>query len=115
MTTLHREATRSVAVDPDAVRAALSTLLSEAVSSAGELKAELDRLRPVLVREPSTETDYIAAMRRLTAAEQTAVEVKSALQRLDDGSYGVCVSCQEPIPAARLELRPQALQCVRCS
>ncbi|MFY9614545.1 MAG: TraR/DksA C4-type zinc finger protein [Candidatus Dormiibacterota bacterium] len=40
--------------------------------------------------------------------------VKLALVRLDDGTYGQCVTCGQPIPAERLEALPFAEQCVSC-
>src|SRR5215471_7435460 len=39
---------------------------------------------------------------------------RSALARLDDGSYGVCASCGEPIGKARLKAFPRAILCVAC-
>ena len=39
--------------------------------------------------------------------------VRSALSAVDDGSYGRCAVCGEPIPAGRLEARPWATTCVR--
>ncbi len=41
-------------------------------------------------------------------------EVRAALERLAKGSYGVCASCGESIPRARLEALPWATQCVAC-
>ena len=41
-------------------------------------------------------------------------EVERALKRLADGSYGRCVDCDEPIPAARLHAYPSAARCIRC-
>ncbi len=108
------DAPTAVSIDKEAIREQLNRLLGDTMGLTGELRAEMDSLRPVLVREPSTETSYLAAMHRLEAAKQTAAEVKAALQRLDDGSYGWCVTCLDPIPAGRLELRPQAAHCVRC-
>jgi DnaK suppressor protein len=40
--------------------------------------------------------------------------VDAALDRLDNGTYGVCASCGEEIPAERLEFRPNAIRCVSC-
>ena len=40
-------------------------------------------------------------------------EVRHALKRLDEGSYGTCATCGEPIPEGRLEARPWATTCVR--
>jgi DnaK suppressor protein len=40
-------------------------------------------------------------------------EVQTALKRLDEGTYGTCVVCGQPIPEKRLEALPWALRCVR--
>jgi len=41
--------------------------------------------------------------------------IDDALQRLDLGGYGVCATCGEPIPDARLEVMPYAVKCVNCA
>lgn len=46
--------------------------------------------------------------------DQMRGHVVEALARLDDGSYGSCVTCGEPIPHERLEALPHASQCVAC-
>lgn len=40
--------------------------------------------------------------------------VDNALQRLADGTYGLCQRCHQPIPPARLDALPWAERCVRC-
>ena len=42
-------------------------------------------------------------------------EVDRALLRLEQGTYGFCVSCGDPIPADRLAARPAAERCVACA
>lgn len=37
-----------------------------------------------------------------------------ALERLEDGSYGQCESCGEPIGKARLQAYPRATLCLAC-
>jgi len=39
-------------------------------------------------------------------------EINEALQRIDDGTYGICEETQKPIQKARLEARPWARYCV---
>lgn len=39
-------------------------------------------------------------------------EVRAARRRLHDGSYGVCEECDQPIPFARLQVRPEARLCI---
>lgn len=38
----------------------------------------------------------------------------AALDRLNDGSYGICAECGEKIAAARLRALPEVHTCVRC-
>ncbi|MFP7834391.1 TraR/DksA family transcriptional regulator [Marisediminicola sp. LYQ134] len=38
--------------------------------------------------------------------------IADALERMDAGTYGLCAVCGEPIPLARLEVRPFARTCV---
>jgi DnaK suppressor protein len=55
------------------------------------------------------------AMALLAQARDRLDALDAALARLDSGQYGVCVSCGQPIPAERLEARPDATRCVRCA
>ncbi len=45
----------------------------------------------------------------------TLAEVEHALAKLDDGTYGVCERCGEPIAFARLEAMPAARLCINCA
>jgi RNA polymerase-binding transcription factor DksA len=47
-------------------------------------------------------------------ARAIAAEIDRALDKIDDGTYGLCESCSEPIPDARLEALPHAALCVNC-
>lgn len=42
-------------------------------------------------------------------------EVELAIQRLDEGSYGTCEVCGQPIAPARLEAKPTARTCINCA
>ena len=41
-------------------------------------------------------------------------EVEEALLRVEEGTYGICQECEEPISAKRLQALPWAKFCVRC-
>lgn len=41
-------------------------------------------------------------------------QIESALKRLKDGTYGLCVECGQGIPVERLEILPYATLCVIC-
>lgn len=104
------------------------TLLAERadyIGSAEALKAQADSL--ALEHEPGDvqfdeeggeggtanvdrEIDlYLSAQARATVAE-----IDRALAKIDDGTYGVCEQCGQPIPEARLEALPYAALCVAC-
>lgn len=40
-------------------------------------------------------------------------EVENALKRLEQGTYGICIVCGQPIPEKRLEAIPWAARCVK--
>ena len=42
-------------------------------------------------------------------------KVERALARVGDKTYGICESCGNPIPVARLEVLPYATECVSCA
>lgn len=55
--------------------------------------------------------------KRIALEKQTRehlAEVKHALQKFEDGTYGLCDVCQKPIAPARLEVLPEASLCIDC-
>lgn len=93
-----------------------------------DLTAERDRLAAQIDSlEPSTSDsrvdDNFADLGQV-AAEQgenqalaaqlrnELAEVELALTKLDDGTYGLCETCGEPIAPARLEAMPAARFCI---
>lgn len=46
---------------------------------------------------------------------QAIRRIEAALQRMDEGEFGYCLSCGEPIDLKRLELDPAAPHCARCA
>ena len=51
----------------------------------------------------------------LGSLRESLVKVEDALRRLDEGTYGFCENCHEPIVAARLEAMPDARRCMTCA
>jgi RNA polymerase-binding transcription factor DksA len=41
--------------------------------------------------------------------------VQAALDRIEDGSYGRCLRCKQPIGRARLEVMPETDWCAACA
>jgi DnaK suppressor protein len=47
--------------------------------------------------------------------EVTLERIDRALAKLDEGTYGTCEGCGEPIPEKRLEAMPDSVHCVECA
>ncbi|HET9645336.1 MAG TPA: TraR/DksA C4-type zinc finger protein [Burkholderiaceae bacterium] len=41
-------------------------------------------------------------------------EIEAAKERMDAGTYGMCVDCGRDIPLARLNAQPHAKRCLEC-
>ena len=48
-------------------------------------------------------------------AKLELMQVESALQRIEEGTYLLCRNCNDEIPATRLEALPFTGHCVRCA
>ncbi len=46
---------------------------------------------------------------------EALTEVERALQKLEEGSYGKCDDCGQPIDPLRLEAKPAAPYCINCA
>ena len=46
--------------------------------------------------------------------QKEARQIKAALARIEDGTFGICVQCDEEIPEKRLELLPSTPLCTSC-
>lgn len=45
---------------------------------------------------------------------ETLHQIDDALMRIDDGTFGICDMCGEPINVKRLEVMPYACMCIKC-
>jgi DnaK suppressor protein len=62
-------------------------------------------------------TESFELEKRLTLEKrirEQLAEVEHALQKFEDGTYGKCDNCGQPIPPDRLEALPQASLCLNC-
>ncbi|EDM23662.1 RNA polymerase-binding protein DksA [Caminibacter mediatlanticus] len=46
--------------------------------------------------------------------KQELKEIEEALKRIEEGSYGICEMCDEPIQEERLKIKPYAKYCIIC-
>jgi RNA polymerase-binding protein DksA len=59
------------------------------------------------------EREHVAAL--LDQTREHLSHVDAAVRRVEDGTYGQCERCGQPIGAGRLEARPTATTCITCA
>ncbi len=65
--------------------------------------------------ETAVDFNETQAEQSISVNEQALLtEVEAALRRIDEGTYGKCVNCGQPIPEKRLEAIPWASRDVKC-
>jgi DnaK suppressor protein len=99
------------------------------VSNRRYLESEVERLERALKQHPNagsfTEADkefergdafnIKQVERENSKATRAKLEdCKIALKKMDDGTYGICVDCEEKINEDRLRARPEASRCRKC-
>jgi len=108
-------------MDPTMIRRALEERLTALDGELGELTA-VPRDPAAVVsfgkRIGDATTEAVDRLTNVGAAEQLAAmraDVLRALEKLDDGTYGLCDRCGALIADERLDARPWSVLCVRCA
>ena len=62
----------------------------------------------------SLEADRNFMLRIRDRESKLIKKIKQALERIENGTYGICESCGEEISVKRLKARPVTTQCIEC-
>ena len=62
----------------------------------------------------TAESDRSFTLRIRDRERRLIRKIQSALQRIEDGSYGICEECGEDIGVPRLKARPVTRLCINC-
>ena len=66
--------------------------------------------------EQATQNENDEVMDYLGNSARTEIEmIKQAITRIDNGQYGICQVCGEPISKKRLEALPYSNLCIKCA
>lgn len=102
--------------DNNTYRAALNKRLAELDGRLHELDAELDSHNSKDWEELATEREGDEVLEKMGSSGQAEIaQIKAALARLDEGTFGDCVKCGEEISAERLDLLPHTPFCRNCA
>jgi RNA polymerase-binding transcription factor DksA len=103
----------------------MSDVRAELAAKRAELEAQLDSMSAPrgdaggisfgkrVGEGTSMAVDRISSVAAHERLGDMLADVRRALAKLDDGTYGTCEVCGEPIAPERLEALPWAVRCVR--
>ncbi len=88
-------------------------LLSHADATVSEMTDEKHNF-PDPTDRAAVESDRNFILRLRDRERKLIVKINEALQRIEDGYFGVCEDCGGDIGIKRLEARPVTTQCIEC-
>ncbi|MEW4489182.1 TraR/DksA C4-type zinc finger protein [Thalassoglobus sp. JC818] len=100
------------------IRGDVQTLTSGALGTGSESRT------PTHMAELGTETyEQDFSLRVMESDQEVLKEIRAALKRIEDGTYGICEGCEDAgrppskrwIPKTRLKVIPYARYCVSCA
>jgi RNA polymerase-binding transcription factor DksA len=107
-------------LDAEALRARLvagrERILHRVGQVDGDLQSLHEHVRPSELEEGAQERHLAEILNHLGERDRRELAaIDAALARLAAGAYGICPTCEEPIPPARLAVLPTARTCVECA
>ena len=92
----------------------LHVLLEEAGKTASDMRQDSNGDFPDPTDRASLEADRNFLLRIKDRERKLILKLKEALDRIDDGTFGICESCGRPISEKRLMARPVTTLCIEC-
>lgn len=91
----------------------LQELLNQADDTVSGMTATNENF-PDPTDRASLEADRNFMLRIRDRESKLIKKIKQALERIENGTYGICESCGEEISVKRLKARPVTTQCIEC-
>ena len=91
----------------------LDSLLDEASKTVSGMSDSYENM-PDPSDRASLESDRSFTLRIRDRERKLIGKIKDALERIENGSFGICESCQEEISQKRLKARPVTTLCIEC-
>lgn len=88
-------------------------LLSEAEKTIHEM-TDHNANYPDPTDRATAESDRSFELRIRDRERKLLSKIREAIERIDEGTYGICEACGDDISAKRLEARPVTTLCIEC-
>ncbi len=92
----------------------LHTLLEEAGKACSDMRQDRNGDFPDPTDRASLESNRNFLLRIKDRERKLIMKVKEALDRIDNGTFGICESCGKSISEKRLMARPVTTLCIEC-
>jgi DnaK suppressor protein len=97
----------------DLLRDRLQELLSQADDTVSGMTEQKENF-PDPTDRATLESDRNFMLRIRDREHKLIKKIKKALERIENGTFGICESCGEEISIERLKARPVTTQCIEC-
>ena len=92
----------------------IKTLAQEASKSPREASGDLSAYTVHMADMAADTYERELSMNIVSSEQEILYQIDDALKRLDDGSFGTCQQCSQPILMSRLKAVPYASLCISC-
>ena len=98
------------------LRGDVSTMAEAALHGRGrEASGDLSSIPVHMADLGSDNFEQEFTLTLMASEEATLEQIEAALERIEDGVYGICVECEGRIPKMRLNAIPYTPYCVKCA
>ena len=92
----------------------IRSLAQDAAKSPREASGDLSAYTVHMADMAADTYDRELSMNIVSSEQELLYQIDDALKRLDDGTFGVCQQCNQPITMSRLKAVPYASMCIAC-
>ena len=99
-----------------AILQSLTERLQALQARVSHIEEEMHQLLPADFEEQAADLENQDSLQGIEkAALHEIAQIKHAIDRIQNGQYGLCSQCGEPIAASRLKAQPTATRCITCA
>lgn len=107
---------RSPIIELSEVKSLLETRLAKLIARMDQIGTAIKERKEPDFDEQAWELAADEVLERLNVEHAAEARlVSTALDRIENGTYGICILCDDPIPIARLKAIPHTATCVDCA
>ena len=92
----------------------IKTIAREASISPRDASGDLSAYTVHMADMAADTYDRELSMNLVSSEQEMLYQIDDALKRLEDGSFGLCQQCSQPIAMSRLRAVPYASMCITC-